>query len=244
MRNLGLWVVLLTLSAVPSRAADMSVGTNFTVLAPNRVLADAVAKQAEAFRRESALEWLGKELPDRNGRSVITLDISSDKDEGWTWPIDSPERTLHQVWLTTSTERATGSTLHHEVVHTVLHSYYYPEVPPAWASEGIASQADDAERKASRRRILAGWSRAGRWPNLKSLLQSPRIGHDNLDGYAASASLTEFLAERGGKTRVVEFARSGQRRGWDKAAGEFYGIASVADLQVAWQSWVAKQASN
>ena len=82
---------------------------------------------------------------------------------------------------------------------------------------------------------------AGRWPNLRPLLQSSRIGHDNLDGYVAAASLTEFLAERGGKTRVVEFARSGQRYGWDKAAGEFYGVASVADLQVAWQSWAAKQ---
>ena len=130
MRTFGLCVVFLTFFAVPSRAADMSVGTNFTVLAPNEVLADAVAKQAEAFRRESALEWLGKELPDRNGRSVITVDISADKDEGWTWPIDSPKRTLHQVWLTTSSARATGTTLHHEVVHTVLDSYCYPEVPP------------------------------------------------------------------------------------------------------------------
>ena len=59
-------------------------------------LADAVAKQAEIFRKQSAREWLGKELPDRVGRSLITVDISADKDkEGLTWPIDRAERTLH-----------------------------------------------------------------------------------------------------------------------------------------------------
>ena len=175
----------------------MSVSTNFTVLAPNQELADAVAKQAEVFRKQSAQEWLGKELPDRDGRSVITVDISAEKDKGLTWPIDSPERTLHQVWLTTSVERAVGTTLHHEVVHTVLDSYCYPESLPAWASEGIASQVDDTKRKETRRQILAGWSRAGSWPSLGSLLQSSRIGHDNVDSYTLASSLTEFLAERG-----------------------------------------------
>ena len=115
MRPAASFIALFVLStAASARSADMSIGDNFTVLAPNQALADAVARQAEVFRKQSALEWLGKELPDRVGRSLITVDIAPQKDEGLTWPIDPRERTLHQVWLTTSVERALGTTLHHE----------------------------------------------------------------------------------------------------------------------------------
>jgi hypothetical protein len=236
--------VLLVLIAAAARSAEMSIGDNFTVLAPNQTLADAVVKQAEVFRKQTALEWLGKELPDRVGRSLITVDICAQKDEGLTWPIDCRERTLHQVWLTTSVQRALGTTLHHEVVHTVLDSHFYPESLPAWASEGIASQADDAGRQETQRQVLARWSKAGRWPGLRSLFESARLDHDNLDGYAAAASVTEFLAERGGKTRVVEFASSGQKHGWDRAASNCYGVRDVATLQTAWQEWVTKKLGN
>ncbi len=237
-------LLLLLFFTMPCRSADMTIGTNFTVLAPNQALADAVAKQAEIYRKQSALEWLGKELPDRQGRSLITVDIKSEKDEGLTWPIDCPERKLHHVWLTTSVERALGTTLHHEVIHTVLDSRFYPESLPAWASEGIASQADDVGRKENQRQILARWSKAGRWPGLRSLFEASRIGHDDLNHYAAVSSVTEFLAERGGKTRVVEFAGSGQNRGWDQAASDYYGVRDVAALQTAWQTWVTRKVGN
>ena len=236
-----LLVVFVTLAA---DSADMSIGTNFTVLAPNQALADAVAQQAEVFRKQSALEWLGRELPDRAGRSLITVEITSQKDEGLTWPIDCRERTLHQVWLTTSVEHALGTTLHHEVVHTVLDSHFYPEPLPAWASEGIASQTDDAGRQERQRQILARWSKAGRWPSLRSLFESSRLEHDNLDGYAAASSVTEFLAERGGKSRVVEFASSGQKRGWDQAASDYYGVHGITELQAVWQNWMTKKVSD
>ena len=237
-------VLLILFTTLSARSADMAIGTNFTVLAPSQALADAVARQAEVYRKQSALEWLGKELPDRIGRSLITVDLSSQKDEGLTWPIDCPERTLHQVWLTTSVDRALGTTLHHEVVHTVLDSHFYPGSLPAWASEGIASQADDAGRKENQRQILARWSKAGQWPSLRSLFEASRIDHDDLSRYAAASSVAEFLAQRGGKARVVEFADAGQKRGWDLAAAECYAVQDVAELQAAWQDWVSKQVGN
>jgi hypothetical protein len=245
MRTAAFSVALLVLlTATIARSADMAIGANFTVLAPDRGLADAVAKHAEVYRKQAAMEWLGKELPDHVGRSLITVDIASQKDEGLTWPIDCPERTLHQVWLSTSVDRALGTTLHHEVIHTVLDSHFYPESLPAWVSEGIASQADDAGRKENQRQILARWSREGRWPGLRPLLESARIDHDNLSRYAAASSLTEFLAQWGGKPRVVAFAGSGQKLGWDRAASDYYGVHDIAELQTAWQNWVSKKLGN
>ncbi len=243
MRPAALCIALFIFSTTTTaaRSANMAIGVNFTVFAPDQALAEAVVKQAEIYRKQAALEWLGKDLPDRVGRSLITIDITSQKDEGLTWPIDCPERTLHQVWLNTSVDRAVGSTLHHEVIHTVLDTKFYPESLPAWACEGIASQADDAGRKENQQQILARWSSEGRWPGLRPLLESARIGHDDLSRYAAASSFTEFLAQRGGKTRFVEFAGSGQKRGWDQAARDCYSVHDVAELQTAWQDWVKKK---
>jgi hypothetical protein len=137
-----------------------------------------------------------------------------------------------------------GTTLHHEVVHTVLDSHFYPESLPAWASEGIASRADDAGRQETQRQALARWSKGGQWPSLRSLFESSRLEHDNLDGYAAAASVIEFLVERGGRTRVVEFASHGQKRGWDRAAADCYGMRDLAELQTAWQDWVTRKVGN
>ena len=226
-----------------ANSAEMSIRENFTVIAPNQALAEAVARQAEIFRRQAAIEWLGEELPDRAGRSLITVDIAPRKDEGATWPIDSPQRTLHQIWLTTSVERAVGSTLRHEIVHTILDTHFYPQSLPAWASEGIASQADDNGRKENQRRIVAQWARSGQWPALGRLLVCPQIEHNDLNRYAAASSLLAYLVERGGRPRAVAFAAAGANRGWDRATAEFYG-GDLARLQSDWQAWAAAQVNR
>jgi hypothetical protein len=242
MRSFAILAIFpVLLSATLTLSADMSVGKNFTVLAPDRALATAVLQQAEVYRSQAARDWLAERLPDRLGRSMITVDISSQEDEGFTWPIDSPERTLHQIWLTTSVERAVGTTLQHEVIHTVLDTHFFPETIPAWASEGIASQADDAGRKDDQRLMLARWVRTNRWPNLRSLFQYRRLEHNDLTAYVAASSIVEFLVEQGGKPRVVEFASAGAKQGWDAAARKLYAARDVSALQVAWQTWVIKK---
>jgi hypothetical protein len=74
----------------------------------------------------------------------------------------------------------------------------------------------------------------------------PSDAHAGSDSarYAVTALLTEFLAERGGEKRVVELAAKGQKRGWDLATSDYYGMRSVADLQVTWQEWVTRTASK
>lgn len=77
-------------------------------------------------------------------------------------------------------------------------------------------------------------------------LAMPSDAHAGSDSarYAVTALLTEFLAERGGEKRVVELAAKGQKRGWDLATSDYYGMRSVADLQVTWQEWVTRTASK
>ena len=68
-------VVLLV--PAPFRGAEMSIATNFTVLAPNRAVADGVAAQAEVFRKDAAVEWLNEKLPDRVHTVTIVRATSS-----------------------------------------------------------------------------------------------------------------------------------------------------------------------
>ena len=222
-------------------AAGTASTDNFNVIAPNAAIAEAVAKQAEQFRKQAALEWLGKELPSGKGPAMITVKISAEEDDGLTWPIDCPARKFHQVWLTTSLDHAVGTTLDHEVLHTVLDSFTYPEFLSPWVNEGIASQADDVGRKAARREIANRWAAEGHWPQLQALFKASRIGHADREGYTAAASVTLFLAGRGGKPRVIEFARAGQRQGWDQAVHAFYGFRDVAELQSQWQNWAGNR---
>ena len=233
------FILLVLLYPALGHSAGMALTENFNVIAPSETIAEAVAKQAEIFRKQAALEWLGKELPSGKGPAMITVTISADKDDGLTWPIDTPERKFHQIWLTTSADNAVGATLHHEVVHAVINTFTYPDFLPAWANEGIASQADEAARKESRQQIAAGWANDGRWPQLPTLFQASRIGHTDHEGYAAAASVAQFLASLGGKPKVIEFAKAGQQGGWDQAAHDCYGVRDVAELQAQWQNWVS-----
>src|SRR3970040_420239 len=100
---------------------------------------------------------MGEENPRGIGRTVINVAFSDSDDSALTSAIDSPEPTMHNVYLpTTSQERALGGMLHHEITHVVLASRFpHPNRLPAWVEEGIASRYDDQERVAIRTQILA-----------------------------------------------------------------------------------------
>lgn len=236
-----LGTVLLMLHATALAAEPgpaLAQNANFVVHAPTRELAEAVLHRAEALRDELAAAWLGETLPPSVGQALIHVKLSASQDKGLAWVADSPKRLSHIVWLTTSAERATGGTLAHEMVHVVL-ATRYPGQIPAWANEGAASLEDDAARLAVRRQILHWYARTGNWPSLKDLLDAPRIAPQDERSYALAASLTEFLLERGQRNRLLEFARSGRRTGWEAALRRCYGIDSLETLDHQWRRWVA-----
>ncbi len=217
-------------------------GKNFTVIAPRGDhLADKILARAEELRRAIALEWLGEELPDGKGRTHITVELSKDKDEGLTWLCGQGRavRGDHRMWLTTTPERAVGSTLEHEVTHVVL-AVRFPQGMPAWANEGIASLADDEARQRIRGDLRAEWARSGQWPSLEKVLYQRKLDPSDQSGYAASVSLTEYLLTKGDRRAVIAFVELAATDGWDAALGKSYGISGIAELQRQWQAWAAK----
>ena len=219
-------------------AAGFVHNENFMVLAADEQLAEEVLARADQFRREVALQWLGKPLPANVGPAIINVVLSDTEDRGLTWPIDNPKRKYHKVWLTTSRERATGSTLRHEICHVVL-ATRFPQRLPEWAEEGAASLSDDEARIKSRRSTIDWYADTGNWPALIDVLERETITADDQASYSVAASVTGYLLSRGDKATFLVFAAEGKQTGWDEALRTHYGLGSVGELQVAWQTWAS-----
>jgi len=231
-------------------AAGLAHNDNFIVFAQSGVtprvaqeLADSLMIRAGQYRKQIAEDWLGSPLPSGVGRATINLRLSDLKDTGLTWAIDHPSRKTHTVYLVTSADKALGQTLAHEMVHVVLATRFpHPYRLPAWLEEGIASQYDDPNRCRMRDEVRRWWILTKKWPPLISLLNAHNIHAEERESYAAAASLTSMLLERGGKEKLLEFGQSASRSGWREALQSHYQIRDVAELERVWQSWVMQAA--
>ena len=212
---------------------------NFVVSAPDQATARAVLARAESLRRSIAVTWLGDALPDGIAPTVIRVTISSDEDRGLTWVADRADRLSHMMWLTTSRERAAGSTLAHEMAHVVL-ATRYPGQLPAWLDEGIASREDDERRVAARREILKWYHQTGNWPSLLETLSATKIAGSERGRYALSASLTEYLLTQGDAPKLFAFAQAGKANGWDQALRDHYQIRDARELETRWRLWASR----
>ena len=202
-------------------------------------LALQMLRQAERFREEIALQWLGGPLPEGQGRVVINLRVSHDRDEGLTWACDSQDRLCHTIYLVTSPQRALGSTLKHEIAHAVLATHFsHPHRLPSWLEEAIASDYDDASRKSTRQRILLQRLRSADAPSMVELLNAHAFAAEDGRGYAFSCALAEFLLDQGSSRQLLQFGSSGERYGWDVAVRQCYKCQNLAELDRAWRQWL------
>jgi hypothetical protein len=222
-----------------STSSHTAASANFVVSAPERELAEAVLKRAEALRETLAQRWLREELPSGVGPTVIRVKLSSAEDKGLSWVADNEARLSHLMWLTTSRELAVGSTLAHEMTHVVL-ATRYPGAVPAFANEGAACEQDDPERVAMRKRIVEWWAQTGNWPHVGELFEAKQIDPADAARYALACSVTEFLLTRGDRAKFIDFAVAGPVRGWPTAVREFYGFNNLMTLQTAWRDWAVE----
>ena len=71
-RHIGLWVTLFVLTPTTTISAASVRTQNFIVEAPSPEMAQEFAKLAEHFRKQKALEWLGREMSFPNGAMLLT----------------------------------------------------------------------------------------------------------------------------------------------------------------------------
>ncbi|MFW6124890.1 MAG: hypothetical protein ACOC46_01970, partial [Pirellulales bacterium] len=212
---LSLALALAALSS-PAVAAGFSRSDNFVVMAAEKSLADEALAQAEKYRREIARQWLGAELPPSVGQTVLHVEITDEGDSAHTWVIDDPRRQYHRVWVNGSRRQVLGSTLRHEISHVVM-ATRFPQGLPLWINEGIASLNDDAERVATRRRIIGWYAQTDNWPPLARILNAEAMRAHDRETYSVAASLTEYLLSLDDRATLVAFAATAAQRNWDEA---------------------------
>ncbi len=236
--------VVLFCLGLPSAlfAVGFAHDETFIVYAPDQALADQVLAKAQEFRKAEAKDLLGVELEPRAGRTIITVKVSATEDSGFTWPIDHPDRKFHNMWLTTSRQRAAGSTLRHEIRHVVLNTRFPDRLPP-WIEEGLASRTDDAEHQQVWRETATAFTRSG-WPDIHSVVETRTIHSTDQATYGASTSLVNYLLTRGDMPKLLEFAVTGKKSGWDRALEQCYGIRNLRELESQWHAWVGQEGAH
>lgn len=218
----------------------MSRTRNFVVIsAPSAELARVVGEQAEAYRRELAMHWLGEELPPWSAPCTIRVIAGNRPAEGATHYNRYPGRVGDfQMEVVGTPERILDSVLPHEVTHTVLASHFGRPLP-RWADEGIATTVEHVAEKSKHEGKLREFLTTGRGIPMNQMFMMREYPPEMLTLYAQGYSVCQFLIRQRGPREFVDFLESYfERRSWTHAVQDHYQYASLGELQDYWLGWV------
>jgi hypothetical protein len=239
-------LLVLCVAAVPGwlQAAGEFVTANFHVYAPTQQIAQKVGEYAERWRREKALEWIGREMPRWGKRCPLQVTITPGGSSGeTTFAFDNGSILDQNMQVSGSLERVLNSVLPHEITHTVF-AYKFRAPLPRWADEGgsVLSEDDHERQKHDKliRDYLAKGNQAYRLRTLMTMMQYPRSGEDVITLYAEGYSVVRFLVESSSKPAFLDFLGDAMQPqlGWDRALQKHYGLRNIEQLEQSWLKWM------
>lgn len=233
------------LSAAMIAAALGSLGAghrtaNFVVRAARPEIAQEVGQAAEKYRRELAIEWLGKEMPNWFQPCPITVEVGPQLGAGGatSFVFDHGEVFDWEMNIQGSRERVLDSVLPHEVTHTIFASYFRRPLP-RWADEGASSTVEHDSERRKQQRMLVQFLKTHRGIAFNDMFAMKQYPRDILPLYAQGHSLATFLMAQGGKRKFLRYVKDGLHTDdWTTATQSHYGFANIGQLQVAWLDWV------
>jgi hypothetical protein len=90
-------------------------------------------------------------------------------------------------------------------------------------------------------KMMPQFIRSGRGIAFGRMFAMTGYPPDMMPLYSQGYTLAEFLIQRGGRRKFVDFLADGIETGtWSAATKRHYGIADVASLQKAWLAWVGQ----
>lgn len=226
--------------------------TNFHVYAPDARLAQKVAQEAERYRSELAIQWLGYELDAWSERCPIQVELgmhaggetsfafvtdgrSYGKPIGWQMKISGPP------------DRLLDAVLPHEITHTIFATHFGRPLP-RWADEGACTTVEHQSERNKNHQMLINFltaspSRGIPFNRMFTMTQYP---HDILPLYAQGHSVAKFIIMQKGRRTFLDYLQAGMERqrgsrdvrAWDNVTEEFYGFRDLSELQLAWIAWV------
>jgi hypothetical protein len=233
-----LLIPLVLLGALASLGASYRT-PNFIIDAPTEQVAREVGQYAEVYRKEKAIQWLGREMPQWPAPCPVKVTIQADGAGGATTFSYGPEGVESQdMHVEGRYDRILNSVLPHEITHTVF-AYYFRCPVPRWADEGGSVLSEDQPERNRHDQLAKGILNGGRLVPLRRLFVVKEYREcDVMSLYAEGYSVSNFLVSQGGekgRQKFLNFVAAGMRNNdWSGAARSYYGYRDVNDLEAAW----------
>ena len=230
---------LSPLGSIANAAAGYKTA-NFVVSAPTPQLAKEIGDQAEVYRKQLAIEWLGKELPPWSKPCPINAQVQPNLGAGGatSFVFDRGEVFGWKMNIQGSRERILDSVLPHEVTHTIFASHFRQPLP-RWADEGACTTVEHPSEVSKQERNLIQFLKTGRGIPFSQMFAMKEYPSDVMPLYAQGHSLSEWLIESRGRKAFLEFVGDGMKdENWPRAVHEHYGFTSLLTMQTAWNDWV------
>ncbi|HWA99437.1 MAG TPA: hypothetical protein VG713_13135 [Pirellulales bacterium] len=233
------WRAVVVVGALSSLGASYRTA-NFVVQAPTPAVAEQVGRAAEDYRRDLAIEWLGKAMPNWAQPCPITVEIGAQLGAGGatSFVFDHGEVFGWQMNIQGPLDRVLDSVLPHEVTHTIIASHFRCPLP-RWADEGACTTVEHEAERDKQQKMLVTFLRTGRGIAFSEMFVMRDYPRDILPLYAQGHSLATFLIAQGGRKKFLSFVHDGLgNEQWAAAIERHYGIPSLGQLQNIWLDWV------
>jgi hypothetical protein len=213
---------------------------NFIIETRDPQLAEQLGKAAEKYRRELAVTWLGKPMPDWSRPCPVTIHVGPHLGAGGatTFVFDRGEVFGWRMAIQGSAERLLDSVLPHEITHMIFASHFRRPLP-RWADEGGATSVEHASELMKHRRMLVFYLKNGGGIPFSRMFALTEYPRKMMLLYAQGYSLADFLIQKGGRRKFVDFLGDGLKDNqWSAAIARHYGIRNLGALQSTWLAWV------
>jgi hypothetical protein len=208
--------------------------TNFFVHAQDQQVAKQVGEQAEIYRKEKAIMWLGQEMPTWPQPCPLHVTVNMQGPSGATTFQFGQGRVLGmKMEIQGPLDRLLASVLPHEITHTVF-AHHFRQPVPRWADEGGSVLSEDDTERNRHDRLTRDILNRGQEIPMRRLFALKEYPREVMCLYAQGYSMSDYLVKRSSYADFLNFLGHGMQHGWDGAVQRFYGHQSVDELEQAW----------
>src|SRR5215212_7604769 len=207
------WALLAVVAMTATGRAATVRTANFVVETARQDDADEFAKLAEYYRKQKAIEWLGKEMPPWRQPCKLRVTVTGSGAGGATTFDFNGREVFQEMQIEGARERLKNSVLPHEVTHTVF-AHHFRQPVPRWADEGGSVYSEDDLERSRHDKLCKQILNAGDGIQLKALFQMKEYPRQVMVLYAQGYSVCRYLIEKSDRQTFLNFVAEGMQRGW------------------------------
>ena len=183
---------------------------HFIVTAADERLAQRVAQEAERFRKELAIDWLGKELGPWHDKWPIEVEIGlhAGGETSFAFVTDGVQKGIPISWqmkIFGPPDRILDAVLPHEITHTIFATHFGRPLP-RWADEGACTTVEHQSEKKKNHQMLMDFlmSQPSRGIPFNKMFTMKNYPHDILPLYTQGFSVAKYLIMQKGRRQFLD----------------------------------------